>query len=621
MVSFMGREGGWVDARLSGPPGPGAIWTEPYIYFQPFPEAAAPAAPAPAAAPSIEPVLDNNISVSVYGRVIPISAGKRRLPGDLIWLKNDQLNTEGQYTANAAYSFGYRLIPGATCDLLKIWANGVKIYDAEAGFTADGFTFVFYDGSQTAIDPEIAADKGADITPAYKEQLYIRGVFQTKEFNGSLPNISALVSDSGGGDSFKPWSSIGSSDKLNRDDKSPDIELTEDDLTAERITPDPQIPPLNYASVRGTRGRAANQPAGYGWWVFEERQDVIIGTAQGSGIATEAYAVDGGPAGDASSTMKDWLGGTALNGTTTGEQSMVSPAGEWRMYAIRLDLMRMWYGYDGIGGGGPGTAWPDPPIVGRGDPITGDGGIDISFMAGHTLYPAVHIQNIGGQITLNLSGPFENTPPGWITGAEVLAASTLPEVIVAVGVRCGFTTEDFRFTGLDDIKVTGIVIASDTDFLSFLKNSARVYGFDYTESGGQILCRKAVIGTTYVVDVGDIPEAALIPTSNDAAVTTTRDNSHRPEIIELAYQDETIDYQPSVQRARIPRVKSPMTDKFGIPYVMSAQEAITGAATALYREHYARVSHSLPIAVPLPAAGADRSHPVYLKRQGADGQD
>jgi hypothetical protein len=85
------------------------------VYFQPFPEAAAGPAPSRllAAAPTIEPVLDNNISVSVYGRVIPISAGKRRLPGDLIWLKHDQLNTEGQYTANAAYSFGYRLIPVA----------------------------------------------------------------------------------------------------------------------------------------------------------------------------------------------------------------------------------------------------------------------------------------------------------------------------------------------------------------------------------------------------------------------------------------------------------------------------------------------------------------------------
>src|SRR3954463_462505 len=135
MVSFMGKEGGWMDARLSGGPvdPANAVWTEPYIYFQAFPQQGAPAAAAPAAAPSIEPVLDNNISVSVYGRVIPISAGKRRLPGDLIWLKHDQLNTEGQYTANAAYSFGYRLIP-VSASLVKVWANGVKIYDATTGF-------------------------------------------------------------------------------------------------------------------------------------------------------------------------------------------------------------------------------------------------------------------------------------------------------------------------------------------------------------------------------------------------------------------------------------------------------------------------------------------------------
>src|SRR3954464_12336793 len=197
----------------------GQLW---FPAFGPAP-AAAPTTAA-AAAPSIAPVLDNNVSVSVYGRVIPISAGKRRLPGDLIWLQNDQLNTQGQYTAHAAYSFGYRLIE-ASASLVKVWANGVKIYDAAAGFTAEGFSFVWYDGSQGAIDPEIAADKGAAITPAYKEQLYIRGIFPTKEFNGSLPNISVLVSDEPAGfEQFLPWAS-GATETLNPADCSVEIDL------------------------------------------------------------------------------------------------------------------------------------------------------------------------------------------------------------------------------------------------------------------------------------------------------------------------------------------------------------------------------------------------------------
>jgi hypothetical protein len=102
-----------------------------------------------------------------------------------------------------------------------VWANGVKIYDAKPGFTAEGFTFVFYDGSQTEIDPEIAADKGADITPAYKQQLYIRGIFPTKEFNGSLPNISALVSDEPAASSFLPWASIGTATRSIRTTSHP----------------------------------------------------------------------------------------------------------------------------------------------------------------------------------------------------------------------------------------------------------------------------------------------------------------------------------------------------------------------------------------------------------------
>jgi hypothetical protein len=561
---------------------------------------AATAAPtaAAAAAPSIAPVLDNNVSVSVYGRVIPISAGRRRIPGDLIWLKQDQLNTEGDYTANGAYSFGYRLTP-TPGNLVKVWANGVKIYDAEDGFQAEGFTFVWYDGSQTEIDPEISADKGADITPAYKEQLYIRGIFPTKEFNGSLPNISVLISDDPVGfRRFLPWAASGSTETLNPDDCSVAIELSNGDQSAERVGVNES--PFPWKAVRSTKGRASNQPDGHGWFVFEAVNDHITnvsdppllgsGNVQGPGLATEAYDLEGGTAGDAQSLVMKPLGHVEYNGGGSGPLDPFDFAkneGAVFMVAVRLDVMKMWEGVDADRG------WElhNPDY----DPIENVGGYDISFMSGHTVYPAWFSRLSPQTVTMNFPGAFVNTAPGASSPGSIATASTLTEIIVAVGIRCGFSSEDFRFVGLDNIMVMGIVITSDTDFLSFLKNAGRIYGYDYTESGGQILCRKAVIGTSYTVDVDDIPEVALIPTSAEAAVTTTRDSSHRPEIIELKYQDSTIDYQPSLQRARIPRIKSPMTDSFGVPFVMSAKEAITGAATALYREHYARVSHGFQL--------------------------
>jgi hypothetical protein len=600
MVSWMGLN--YTSEQFSPP---GMWWSSTIWRATPAPPSAPAAAlPAPAAAPpvpTIEPVLDNNVSVSVYGRVIPISAGKRRLPGDLIWLKKDQLNTDGQYTASAAYSFGYRLIAGASATLVKLWANGVKIYDATTGFTAEGLSFVVYDGSQTAVDPEIAADKGAAITPAYKHQLYIRGIFPTKEFNGMLPNISALFEDDPSGyRTFIPWSNVGSDETLNPDDcELPDIELSNGNLTAERVEPDPDPSPHHWASVRSTKGRPANQADGHGWFVFEARNDHVSvypeGPAifpmdyQGPGLTTElSGGTAGGTAGDANSLMAKVLGGFRVNGTETGVlfgTQMLE--GDWAMIAVRLDLMKLWTNHADAA-----SDWVNGIV---GDPVEGIGGLDVSFMGGHTIYPVWWSAFLGQKGTFNFTGPFVNVGPSGTSGGGITSASTLPEIIVAVGARCGFDITDFSFTGLEHLKVTGVVITTDTDFLSFLKNAGRVYGYDYTESGGQILVRKAVIGTTYAVDIDDIPESSLIPTSQDAAVTTTRDNSHRPEIIEIQYQDETIDYQPSTQRARIPRIQAPVTDKFGIPFVMSAQEALTGASTALYREQSERVTHSFQL--------------------------
>jgi hypothetical protein len=518
--------GVWGTTSHPGLGGGAAIKVGGQYWFPVDPPAAAAPTTQAAAAPAIEPVLDNNVSVSVYGRVIPISAGKRRLPGDLIWLKHDQLNTEGQYTANGAYSFGYRLIPDSTCSLVKVWANGVKIYDADAGFQAEGFTFVFYDGSQEDIDPEIAADKGADITPAYKEQLYIRGIFPTKEFNGSLPNISALVADGPGGNrTFLPWATFGTPETLNPDDKSDEIDLTNGAETAERVAPAPIGPAgAAWAAVRGTKGREANQPDGEGWFVFEAQTDVIPFLPvlshmeyQGPGLASEAYGLDGEDARNSPACLyASVLGNTFGNGDFTGA---LPPLGGPTMdvgdrpvmFAVRLDIMRMW---KGITDGGS-SDWHNPAsFPGHGDPMEGTGGIDISFLADQGLiYPAWFSTVRSQKGTLNQTGTFVNVPPGAIGIGGLTSASTLIDCIIAVGARCGFTFDEFRFVGLDDIGVTGIVITSDTDFLSYLKNSGRVYGFDYTESGGQILCRKAVIGSSYTVDLAAIPEAALIPPS------------------------------------------------------------------------------------------------------------
>ena len=162
--------------------------------------------------------------------------------------------------------------------------------------------------------------------------------------------------------------------------------------------------------------------------------------------------------------------------------------------------------------------------------------------------------------------------------------------------RCGLTDADFTFVGLDDILVTGIVITTTTDFRSFLQNAGRTYGFDYTESGGRILVKKAVVASAYTLDF-TIGDYEFVPLSDEAAVQTTRANTvDYPTVFEFSYQDETIDFQPSMQRARREEARVMRTDSFAVPFVMNATEALTGATTALYREWQQRTQHSLKTA-------------------------
>jgi hypothetical protein len=525
---------------------------------------------APAAPASIAPSVDNNFSASTWGRTIPISAGQRRLPGDLIWLKGDQLNSDGSFTATGAWSFGYALVDGVEASLTKLWANGIKLYDATTGFTAEGFSFTFYDGNQTTANATMVADKGAANVPAYKKQLYIVPTISTVPFNGMLPNISALITDTAGGTLFSPWGGT-----WDPDNKHANIELSGDDLIADAASG------TDGDSVLGT------QPRSSGKYTFAITGDVVQG-ADGTGLGMGIGLAN------SSADTQYYMGSQDANSFRWGADGTVYQLGlltsVWVSYndgddvALFVDLEErvVWGTKDGVtfyGGGAPCTA---------SEVAQGLRGLDISGIPG-ALYPALTLAVDADKATGNFSdGAFLATvgEPG---------ALTLAQVITAVGARCGYSEADFTFVGVDDIDVTGVVITQDTDLKSFLLNAGRTYGFDYTESGSTILIKKSVVGSTYTLDKTFV-QADLMPLDKKGTVETTRSEEQGlPTVIEFLYQDESIDFQPSMQRARRHSVNSTIVDSFAVPFVMSATEALTGAATALFREWQQRVVHRIRV--------------------------
>ncbi|MBE7637067.1 hypothetical protein GUA87_09445 [Sneathiella sp. P13V-1] len=157
-------------------------------------------------------LLDLKISGSRYGQVVPTVFGTMRLGGNVIWagpLNRQAAEVQGgkgsvcggssQYLYSA--SFALAICKGEMGELLKIWADGNLIFDAQssAAKKMKGLNFRFYPGSEDqSPDSIIQAEIGADNTPAYKGICYL--VFDElplSEFGNRLPNIEVMVTEAG----------------------------------------------------------------------------------------------------------------------------------------------------------------------------------------------------------------------------------------------------------------------------------------------------------------------------------------------------------------------------------------------------------------------------------------
>ncbi len=173
-----------------------------------------------------------SITTSTLGRPLPIVYATYRLGGNLIWgLEIKEVrseDTEGDIfgfggTTTVTYTyFGTGAV--AVCEgpatILKIWTNNSVLFDKQRetesilDIAGLGFTEIvlfgwdvsvlglnlsdklrFYEGTETQLpDPAIQADKGIDITPAFRGTCYfVFDLLPLKDYGNRIPTFSILV--------------------------------------------------------------------------------------------------------------------------------------------------------------------------------------------------------------------------------------------------------------------------------------------------------------------------------------------------------------------------------------------------------------------------------------------
>lgn len=152
---------------------------------------------------------DLKVTGASYGRPIPHVYGTLRLGGTIIWASGYGITQvpangggKGGGSGRAAgevysSSFAVAIAAGEIASLIKIWADGTILYDAEAAGTviAPDVRFRFYAGTESQMpDSVMTAALGNDAVPAYRGLSYL--VFDDlplAAFGNRLPNIEVLV--------------------------------------------------------------------------------------------------------------------------------------------------------------------------------------------------------------------------------------------------------------------------------------------------------------------------------------------------------------------------------------------------------------------------------------------
>jgi hypothetical protein len=194
-------------------------------------------------------------------------------------------------------------------------------------------------------------------------------------------------------------------------------------------------------------------------------------------------------------------------------------------------------------------------------------------------------------------GGYENQPISEIALTGGVTASALGTTLAGSILRRGTLTgelsvDDFTMVNLDD-PITGWLVHENADFKSHLQNDSRLFGFRWYENGDGITCIRLVDGASYTIN-RVLTEDDLCEGDGEPIRITRGDQSETPSVLNTHYIDETVEYQQSRQRARrvrfpIPAVRSNRTADVSTPIIMDANDALSAATTALFREDSGRI--------------------------------
>lgn len=146
---------------------------------------------------------------NTIGKPIFRMIGKCRLPGQIIWAQG--INSSGDVLTTAfctfAAAYGAPIDVNEDVSIGRMWANGTLFYDVAQGGTlqvpsiasdVQGYlnfsvaNMFSYRGDEAQLpDPEIVADKGADLTPAFRGLRYcVFPKFPLAIAHNTMPNIN-----------------------------------------------------------------------------------------------------------------------------------------------------------------------------------------------------------------------------------------------------------------------------------------------------------------------------------------------------------------------------------------------------------------------------------------------
>lgn len=159
------------------------------------------------------------------------------------------------------------------------------------------------------------------------------------------------------------------------------------------------------------------------------------------------------------------------------------------------------------------------------------------------------------------------------------------------------TASDFTFTNMTPT-YPGFMVWQNSDLKTHLQNDGLLFGFDFFESGGKIKVVRKVDGSTYSSDRSLVDDDLLDLGQGQGVEIVRGDEQDVPSIVHCNYVDVSVEYRMSRQRARRVQVPAPAlnsnnTADLTTSVIMTASNALTAAARAMFRMDTGRVSVSI----------------------------